>query len=457
VLCIVHKLPSYRPCGRQSGVQGPPERTRQLPSRPGSSDLTAPKRRAGGAREGRPLSPTIFSAGSQPPFRIEFGRQRPPPNKCIFPPPLAGQPLARFPGSARAWRRLPHDPAAAHGPSEIVVAGKMSVERDDAPPAPSPSPAVPIIDGDDLPAGPDDFLPPPVMDGIGAETSMGERLTTSLAELQTRVSSIMHDSSTQVTRAIKSAVPPAAIRRTSPYPMIIAFGDSITERGSQIWPSDHECGRGVGWIAHLSSMFHARADVVARGFSGYNTRLALHLLPRVLAGLEENATVMLIWFGANDSVVGGRGGQHVSVEEYGLHMAKMVFEVMRANALPVLVTPPPLHQETADADGEGSAGKRVNENTARYAKACVEIAKKMDVPCIDVYTGLTLHAKTQDGLKAFLSDGLHLSGAGNAFVATVIYRELQSQVPSLSDERLRRWFPPFGDIDMSNPASALPS
>jgi isoamyl acetate esterase len=254
---------------------------------------------------------------------------------------------------------------------------------------------------------------------------------------------------------IENDLSPAA-GGTSQYPMIIAFGDSLTERGSQVFPEGHECNRGVGWIALLGSSFHARADVVARGFSGYNTRIALASLPKALAGLHESATVVLVWFGANDSVLHGRGGQHVGLQEYALNLSKMVSEIQKFGAIPVLVTPPPLHQESADADGGGnSPGRRVNENTAKYAGACIEVAKRREVPCIDIYGRVSSHTKDQNGLKRLLNDGLHLSGDGNAFVARTIYAELQAQVPKLSESELVRWFPVWGKVDMNNPASSF--
>lgn len=162
--------------------------------------------------------------------------------------------------------------------------------------------------------------------------------------------------------------------RKSPYPLIICFGDSITERGSHIFPSDHANGRGVGWTAHLQHYLSAVVDVVTRGFSGFNTSSALKVLPRVFTGLEGNAVAALIWFGANDSVVHKRGSQHVPLQVYGDNLRAVCLEVCRLEAMPILITPPPLQQEVADG---GNAGVRVNENTARYAEMCRVVAKEV--------------------------------------------------------------------------------
>lgn len=56
-------------------------------------------------------------------------------------------------------------------------------------------------------------------------------------------------------------------------PRIILFGDSITQRGF---------AEG-GWAAALSDYYTRTADVLNRGYSGYNTEWALHTLDAVFA------------------------------------------------------------------------------------------------------------------------------------------------------------------------------
>jgi hypothetical protein len=52
--------------------------------------------------------------------------------------------------------------------------------------------------------------------------------------------------------------------RAGSRPQIILFGDSITE---------HASGR-FGWAAELTAAYTRRADVINRGFSGYNSAVA---------------------------------------------------------------------------------------------------------------------------------------------------------------------------------------
>lgn len=289
------------------------------------------------------------------------------------------------------------------------------------------------------------FDAPPVVHGI--DDTISDRLSGSLSDLSARISSAVRDSSVTVSRAWKKAVPNKSSSSVSPCPLILCFGDSLTERGASVTENDW----GIGWIAHISDHFRGRADVIARGFSGYNTRNALAMLPSVLAGPSQYTTVALVWFGANDAVLRGRGDQHVGVEEYGLNLCKIVFELTNyrkeSPIVPVLVTPPPLQQELSDARWSvDEGGTRSNEVTKTYADACTDVARRMGVPCVDIYSQMTEKACDQEGLKHFLCDGLHLSGAGNKLVADHIYETLCKSVSSFDVDNMRQWFTPWQDL-----------
>lgn len=76
-------------------------------------------------------------------------------------------------------------------------------------------------------------------------------------------------------------------------PVVLLHGDSITQRAS-------EAG---GWAVALSTYYQRRADVVNRGFSGYNTRMAVQLLERALPPLPEPPLLATVFFGANDATL----------------------------------------------------------------------------------------------------------------------------------------------------------
>ncbi|CAI0445032.1 unnamed protein product [Linum tenue] len=89
-------------------------------------------------------------------------------------------------------------------------------------------------------------------------------------------------------------------------PKIYLFGDSITEMSFEE----------AGWGASLTNHFARTADVVLRGYSGYNTRWALKVAERVFPAAGE-AVAVTVFFGANDACLPDRCSafQHVPLEE----------------------------------------------------------------------------------------------------------------------------------------------
>ena len=82
-------------------------------------------------------------------------------------------------------------------------------------------------------------------------------------------------------------------------PTFVGFGDSITQRGFA--PG--------GWLSLLADTYVRRADVVNRGYSGYNSRWALPLLDRAfpLGAAAAPPALATVWFGANDAALPDRG------------------------------------------------------------------------------------------------------------------------------------------------------
>ena len=118
----------------------------------------------------------------------------------------------------------------------------------------------------------------------------------------------------------------------------------------------------------MQSTYSRRADVLSRGFSGYNTRHALDNLQSVLidcgAGTGRRGVLFYtLWFGANDAALPGTR-QHVPVEEYTSNIKNMV-ELIRAahnddasTQVPpiVLITPPPVFSPKWRSSAKHMAG-----------------------------------------------------------------------------------------------------
>lgn len=171
---------------------------------------------------------------------------------------------------------------------------------------------------------------------------------------------------------------------------IICFGDSITEMGFSVELR--------GFVAQLADRYARRADVIARGFSGYTTREAVKILKRAV--LDEKPDFVVVFFGANDSAMPGHI-QHVPIKEYRRNLQDMASQIACAGAWLVLVTPPP-------ADGRRIKNRELDQ-TALYAQACRDVAREMQLPLVDIFQKML---ENKDWTKTYLLDGLHLSAAG---------------------------------------------
>lgn len=259
-------------------------------------------------------------------------------------------------------------------------------------------------------------------------------------------------------------------------PSILLFGDSITEFGFG------QNGQ-IGWASLLSSIYSRRADVVSRGFSGYNTEHALSVLPSILGNNSDGGvrsdgkagttrTPLLfctVFFGANDASL-PTARQHLALEDYCNNMREIITKIRShadddaieqhpdagpdesimsslssttTNTLSslsthdrhptpiILFTPPPVAPKAWDhfctITSPRPLSPRSNTCCKLYGSALKEIGKEMDCPVVDTYQ-LLGGDEGEEFYGRYLVDGIHLTGEGNSLVydglMDVIRREL---------------------------------
>ncbi|KAI9313689.1 SGNH hydrolase-type esterase domain-containing protein [Dichotomocladium elegans] len=184
-----------------------------------------------------------------------------------------------------------------------------------------------------------------------------------------------------------------------------------------------------GFGASLANAYSRKADVVNRGFSGYNSEWGLAILKQVLPTVERQrqgkAKLVLITllFGANDSALPFTL-QHVPLERYKANLAEMV-NLIQSVTSPyynpslriILITPPPLNEQQwlKRCQDKGDPMNRIAADAARYAQAVRDIVQAQGgnkaIAIADFWTRLTERAGDQ--LADFLTDGLHLNAKGN--------------------------------------------
>ncbi|CAI6008029.1 unnamed protein product [Closterium sp. NIES-65] len=106
-----------------------------------------------------------------------------------------------------------------------------------------------------------------------------------------------------------------------------------------------------GWGAALQNQYARKVDVVLRGYSGYNTRWALFLLPKLFPKGDTSIpppALVTVFFGANDAALPGRmsGKQHVPIPEFKENLRVIVthLQSLGPNVRVVLITPPPVDE-----------------------------------------------------------------------------------------------------------------
>lgn len=259
---------------------------------------------------------------------------------------------------------------------------------------------------------------------------------------------------------------------------IILLGDSITQM------SFSSPG---GFGAHLADVYQRRADVLNRGYSGYNTNWILELLsteedrgivfggpsqpttnsfqaefrrednsatansisattdstPTISTPLPSNAVRLIVLFlGANDAscpVLNAR--QHVPLETYQKNLISIV-QISKQHcpyAKFILVAPPPIHHdgrlkyqiERYGPDNATGELERTLELSGNYAAAAQNMAQELEIPAF-----LNLWQEMQDvnptSWHEYLSDGLHLSPSGNEFVGTRLVELITQYYPELA-------------------------
>ncbi|KDQ12350.1 hypothetical protein BOTBODRAFT_34645 [Botryobasidium botryosum FD-172 SS1] len=240
---------------------------------------------------------------------------------------------------------------------------------------------------------------------------------------------------------------------------IMLLGDSITQYG---WEQG-------GFIQRLAHLYARKLDVINRGLSGYNTEWAIPVFEQCFAKKEAQPYVpkvklLTIWFGANDACLPNRD-QYVSIPRFieNLHtMISMVREPSSDWYSPttriILLTPPPVNVAVRAALIAPREMDRTADQTKAYADAVIKAGEEARVPVVDLWTKLWEKAgETEEGLKKYLKDGLHLNAEGYEIVFDQLIEAISKHFPELHYDRLPQVFTHWDTISLENPRASLKS
>lgn len=197
---------------------------------------------------------------------------------------------------------------------------------------------------------------------------------------------------------------------------------------------------GLGAALFLSIIFSLlptthphQADIINRGYSGYNTEWALSIAPEVLPPAAASApplAAVVLFFGANDAALadGRSSRQHVPVPRFRANVVALVEAARAAGAQSVIVvTPPPVDEagrarHAAAMFNEHGPPERTLAAATAYATAAVAAASDAGA---DAVVDLCEALQRDGEWRTFLSDGLHLTSEdGNAAVAAHVQAAL---------------------------------
>ncbi|KAF2846419.1 SGNH hydrolase [Plenodomus tracheiphilus IPT5] len=252
----------------------------------------------------------------------------------------------------------------------------------------------------------------------------------------------------------------------APYEQFFLFGDSITQES-------FNQDRGFGFSAALQAAYIRRLDVVNRGFSGYNSRQALQVLPAIVPSPDEaKIRFLTIFFGANDaSLPDAPNKQHVPLDEYKDNLEKIIThpKIVAHNPRIILIAPPPINEHLwwpRDQSNGYTSVSRLASTTKVYAEAVCHVGEKLNVPVVNLWKAFmaktelkadawklgdpvpgSLDVPQNDALVELMYDGLHFNPAGyNIFFQEVI-KLIEAQWPDQVAEKLPMVFPPWNDQD----------
>ena len=279
-------------------------------------------------------------------------------------------------------------------------------------------------------------------------------------------------------KAVASTAATCCCRRR---PSILLIGDSITQQSFGM-------NGKIGWGSLLASVYQRRADVLARGYFGYNTNHALQILPRILSSVSSSSPASYsyspivfctILFGSNDAVDYGQL-QHVPIEQYRNNMKKIIQDVREHITLqqqqehlnnisydgsnsttplpplpppppPIIVmTPPPVHEESWAAFKGVEISTRKNNNIRRYGHVVKEVVSELQrqqhpkscyYEVLDIWellNGASSEDPNNERIVKYVTDGVHLNEDGNRIVYEGIMNLLREKfphvLPSMDDE-----------------------
>lgn len=232
------------------------------------------------------------------------------------------------------------------------------------------------------------------------------------------------------------------------YNTILCFGDSLTQRGWNI--QQH------GWVAQMAHAYLRRLDILNRGFSGFNSRWAKHLLPQILppTAISQNSSQiksMTLWFGSNDAQFSGYKC-HVPLDEFKENLQSLIDMVKDPVSTTysetikiIMLTPTPVDDkmwaQRMLEEENIAVPDRCYQTTLKYTEVVRQVAQQNNLPLVDVWNEMV------DQKEKYLMDGLHLNREGNDLVFELLMGCVKDNYPELYPDNIPFVVPDYRTFD----------
>ncbi|GFY83510.1 SGNH hydrolase-type esterase superfamily protein [Actinidia rufa] len=178
-----------------------------------------------------------------------------------------------------------------------------------------------------------------------------------------------------------------------------------------------------------TSIVIVEADILVRGYYGWNSRRALQVLDEVFPkDAASHPSLVIVYFGGNDSMGPHPSGlgPHVPLLEYIENMRKIALHLksLSKNTRVIFLSCPPVNEAKIQENRSKYLSElvRTNELCRSYSEACIELCQEMGVKVVDLFTAFQ---RRDDWLTACFTDGVHLSAEGSKVVVEEVLKVLK--------------------------------
>ncbi|XP_010509212.1 PREDICTED: GDSL esterase/lipase At2g38180-like isoform X1 [Camelina sativa] len=218
-------------------------------------------------------------------------------------------------------------------------------------------------------------------------------------------------------------------------PQIVLFGSSIVQYSFT----------DGGWGATLADIYSRTADIIVRGYAGWNSRFALKVLDQVFPkDAVIQPSLVIVYFGGNDSMDPHPSGfgPHVPLSEFIDNMRQIGEHLLGLSdkTRVIFLTPPPMNEKQIQIVFGGMVKGRSNERCRPYAEALLNLCREINVKGVDIWTAIQ---QQDDWLNSCFTDGIHFTAKASEIVLKEILKAVREAdwKPSLYWKSLPVEFP----------------